>query len=43
MSNEERKSGIGGWLKSHHLNWLGWILVALGVIFAAVMLMRVSQ
>lgn len=43
MPNEERKSGIGGWMKSHHLNWLAWILVALGVVFAIVMLARVSQ
>jgi len=42
MPDDHQKSGFGGWLKSHHVNRIAWILIVAGVVFAAVMFLRMS-
>jgi hypothetical protein len=42
MENQKQNS-TSSWLKSHHVNRLGWILIALGVILAVLMLMWISR
>ena len=41
--DKQKQSSTSSWLKSHHVNRLVWIVIALGVILAGLMLVWISR
>ena len=42
MDNQKQNSNTS-WIKAHHVNWIGWTIIVLGVMLAGCVLFWISR